>query len=102
MTQTTFNFEWDPVKARLNRAKHGIRFEEAATVFHDPAMVSIFDEEHSLGEEERWVTMGRSEEGDLLVVVHTIGERRPNEFAVRLISARRATRRERRRYEAEP
>jgi uncharacterized DUF497 family protein len=96
---TLFNFDWDPAKARSNRSKHRIGFELAATVFQDASALSIFDEEHS-SLEERWITIGRAKGGDLLVVVHTFQELRPDEFAIRLISARGATRRERERYEA--
>jgi uncharacterized DUF497 family protein len=101
MTQITFNFDWDPVKAQMNRSKHGVRFEQAATIFRDPLMVTVFDEEHSL-DEERWITIGRADEGDLLVVIHTFQEVRSDQVAIRLISARHATSRERQRYEAQP
>ena len=52
-----YNFEWDPQKARLNHKKHGIRFEEAATIFRDPKALTIFDPDHSKIE-DRWITMG--------------------------------------------
>jgi uncharacterized DUF497 family protein len=84
---------WDPVKALLNREKHGVDFEEAATVFRDPLLLVRPDEEHSQ-EEERWIALGKSIRQLLLVVVHTESER-----AIRLISARKAEPRERRRYE---
>jgi hypothetical protein len=84
---------WDPVKARLNMAKHGVDFEEAATVFRDPLLLIRLDEEHSQ-EEERWLALGKSFQQLLLVVVHT-----ENDRTIRLISARKAEPRERRRYE---
>jgi hypothetical protein len=88
-------FEWDPGKARSNITKHGITFEEASTAFADSSSLTIPDPEHSHSE-ERYVTMGMALTGKLLVVVHT--DRGDN---IRLISARRASRRERRNYEKE-
>ena len=70
---TCFTFEWDPEKAYYNCNKHGIAFEEAATVFKDPKALSIFDPDHSRTE-DRWITMGISEKGRLLVVSHTFLE----------------------------
>ena len=84
---------WDPAKALLNKVKHGVDFEEAATVFRDPLLLVQPDLEHSQ-EEERWVTLGKSVWQLLLVVVHTEDER-----TIRLISARKAEPKERRRYE---
>ena len=84
---------WDPMKAHLNKAKHGIDFEEAATVFRDPLLLVRPDMEHSQ-EEDRWVALGKSVRQLLLVVVHTESER-----TIRLISARKAELRERRQYE---
>jgi uncharacterized protein len=86
-------FEWDARKARSNLAKHGVAFEEASTVFGDPSSLTISDPEHSRTE-ERFVTMGAAFTGELLVVVHT--DRGDN---VRIISARRASRGERKSYE---
>jgi len=86
-------FEWDPRKARSNLAKHGVGFEEASTVFGDLLSLTIPDPDHSCTE-ERQVTMGTAFTGKLLVVVHT--ERGDN---IRIISARRASRREQRSYE---
>jgi uncharacterized DUF497 family protein len=85
--------EWDAEKAARNLAKHGVSFDEAATVFADPLSVTIHDPRHSVGE-ERLVALGLSHRGRLLVVVHT--ERGD---AVRIISARLATRHERSDYE---
>jgi uncharacterized DUF497 family protein len=86
-------FEWDLRKARLNLAKHGVGFEEASTIFGDPLSLTIVDPEHSQTE-ERYVTMGTAFNGKLLVVVHT--DRGDN---IRIISARRVSRRERKLYE---
>ena len=86
-------FEWDEQKARRNIKKHKVSFEEATTVFADPLSLTIPDPLHS-EEEDRFVTMGMSIRGRLLVVVHT--ERGDT---IRIISARLATSRERRAYE---
>jgi len=86
-------FEWDGRKAERNVRKHNVPFEEAATIFGDALSLTIADPVHSVGE-ERLVTIGESRRRRLLVVVHTD---RGN--AVRIISARRATRRERKAYE---
>lgn len=86
-------FEWDPAKAEVNLRKHGVAFEEAVTVFADPLSVTIGDPLHSAGE-HRFIIVGRSQQGNILVVAHT--ERGEH---IRLISARRATKRERKQYE---
>jgi uncharacterized DUF497 family protein len=87
------SFEWDQTKAKSNLTKHGVSFEEAATVFGDPLSVTISDPAHSQTE-HRSVIVGASSNQKLLVVVHT--ERGDN---IRIISARLATRRERINYE---
>lgn len=85
--------EWNPDKAALNLEKHDVSFQEAATVFNDPLSVTFPDPEHSIGE-NRYIIIGFSRFGQLLVVAHTDrGEK------VRIISARKATRQERRFYE---
>jgi uncharacterized DUF497 family protein len=84
---------WDPVKALLDKEKHGVDFEEAATVFRDPLLLVQPDLGHSQVE-ERWIALGKSLRHLLLVVVHT-----ENERTIRLISARKAEPREGRRYE---
>lgn len=95
-----YTFEWDPNKAVANRRKHGISFEQASTVFRDRLMLSIPDEEHS-EQEERWVTLGHSEDGRLLVVIHTYQEVHEQEAVIRIISVREATKPERQHYERE-
>ena len=87
------DFEWDPRKATQNRRKHGVSFHEAATVFGDPLGRIVDDPRHST-DEPRYVLLGHSERQQLLAVMFT--ERAK---AIRLISARKATRRERREYE---
>ena len=86
-------FEWDSRKARSNLVKHGVGFEEASTIFGDPLSLTISDPDHSL-REERYITVGKAFTGKFLVVVHT--ERGNN---IRIISARPASRRERKFYE---
>ena len=90
-------FDWDPKKAALNLRKHGISFEPAATIFLDPRAISIPDEEHGR-EEERWVTIGVDTSARLLVTVHTFEEVDATHCGVRLISARKATKREASQY----
>jgi len=86
-------FTWDPNKASANLRKHDVDFREAATVFDDPLSTTFPDREHSLSE-RRFVTVGMSARGRVLVVVHTdVGE------ATRIISAREATRAEQKFYE---
>lgn len=87
------HFEWNPTKAKKNLDKHGVSFEEAASVFYDPLAATGVDPDHSEGE-ERMVTFGVSSAGRLLVVAHT--ERGD---AIRIISARIATQYERHIYE---
>ncbi len=92
-----YNFEWDPKKARANRDKHAVAFEEAATVFLDPKSATIYDPEHSQTE-ERWITLGISTSGRLLVVCHTFHDEPGKTAAIRIYSARKATRHETRIY----
>jgi len=91
----SLTFEWDSRKARSNLSKHGISFEEASTIFGDSLSLTIPDPDHSITE-RRYITVGRAFNGKLLVVVHT--DRGNN---IRIISARPASRRERRFYEQE-
>ena len=94
-----YNLEWDPQKARMNRQKHGISFEEAATVFRDPRMYTLYDADHSMAEEDRWITLGLSAVGRLLVVCHTFREETPTVTIIRIYSSRKATKYEIRQYE---
>ena len=95
-----FEFKWDPAKAASNLRKHGVGFDLAATVFRDPLMRSIPDPEHSEFE-ERWITMAHAGDGRLLVVSHTYARTGEDRTLVRLISARSATRNERRQFESD-
>jgi hypothetical protein len=87
------NFQWDENKAGTNLAKHDVSFEDAATVFADPLSLTIPDPAHSQSE-DRFIILGTSHDGKLLVVVHT---ERGN--SIRIISARRASRKERKSHE---
>jgi uncharacterized DUF497 family protein len=85
--------EWDPVKARTNLTKHQVSFEEASTVFDDPLFITFLDVEHS-DNEERYIILGLSQRSRLLLIAHT-----DREGAIRIISAGKATKNERRFYE---
>ena len=87
-------FEWDPAKAVASLAKHGITFETAAHAFEDELSATFPDPDHSIGE-ERLITYGLGVDGKLLVVSHT-----ERGSIIRIISARLATSKERKRYES--
>ena len=89
----TQRFEWGETKAAKNLRKHGVSFEEAASVFSDALAYTFADPDHSVGE-QRLLTFGFSQFGQLLAVVHSERGR-----AIRIISARKATRNERGIYE---
>ena len=88
-----YNFEWDPEKARLNRKKHGVSFEQGAVVFGDPRALSLYDGAHSMTE-DRWITLGIAAAGTLLVVHHTFTEIDPSTVTIRIFSCRKATKNE--------
>jgi len=88
-------FEWDAEKAASNLKKHGVSFKEAATAFGDPFSATIADPDHS-EDEDRYVLLGQTYQGRLVVVVHT-----DREETVRIISARLASGRERKSHEQE-
>lgn len=89
----SLTFEWDEKKADENLRKHGVSFDEAKTVFNDPFSVTIYDPDHS-SDEQRYVDIGLSLKGRLIVVSYCgRGE------TIRLISSRKATRKEQRYYE---
>jgi hypothetical protein len=89
------NFEWDPNKAESNLRKHSISFQEAATVFGDDLGITVYDPDHSR-DEDRFITIGWSDQRRLLMVSHT-----DREDSIRIISARELTPRERKDYEKE-
>jgi uncharacterized protein len=90
-------FSWDPAKNRMNQKKHGISLEAACLVFDDPFQMNRL--ERIVDGEERWQTIGRAGDVLLLLVVHTYPEPASGEAEIRIISARRANRKEREIYE---
>jgi hypothetical protein len=88
------DFEWDDRKADHNLQKHGVSFQEAATVFYDPLVITFADPDHS-GDEDRFIVIGTSAQGRLLMVAHTDRGNR-----IRIISARTLRPKERRLYES--
>lgn len=94
-----YNFEWAPTKAHTNARKHGVTFEEATKIFDGPMAITIFDDEESSDDEDRWVTLGQINGQHYLVVVHTYRSINRDSVTIRLISARPATRQEIRQYE---
>ena len=86
-------FEWDPAKARANVRKHGVSFEEASSIFGDALAYTFADPDHSV-REGRWLTFGLSDRGRILLVSHVDRDDR-----VRIVSAREATKHERKIYE---
>lgn len=81
-------FEWDDGKAQANLAKHGVSFDEAQSCFYDPQQIAFYDPDHS-EDEDRELLIGHSNQGRLLIVSYTL-----RRHVIRLISARKATRRE--------
>mgnify|MGYP000393893084 CR=1 FL=1 len=94
-----YNFEWNPQKAYRNIRKHGVTFEEATKVFDDPMALTVFEDEESSNEEDRWITLGQINNQSYLVVVHTDHNTNDDSVTIRLISARAATKHEIRQYE---
>ncbi len=87
------NFEWDTDKAEKNILKHNVDFDEASSVFDDPMFITFLDEEHTI-DEERYITIGLSNKGRLLLVAHAERSDR-----IRIISARKATKNEEKFYQ---
>ena len=92
-----YNFQWDRIKARANYRKHKVSFERATEVFLDPFMLSIYDYEHSQTE-DRWITIGKDKNDVPLVVIHSFWEIDANNSTIRIISARKATKKEIKQY----
>ena len=92
-----FDFEWDPIKAKSNLQKHKVSFERAAEIFSDPFMLSVYDNEHS-ETEERWITVGKDNNNVAIVAVHTFEQISDESSKIRIISARRATKKENEQY----
>lgn len=89
-------FEWDEAKAKSNLRKHGVRFEDAMLVFADP--FALVEQDRSEGRELRWQTLGLVGDIVLLLVAHTVRDEDQDEI-IRIISARKAVRKERKRYD---
>lgn len=89
------NIEWDETKAEINLRKHGVSFQEAVSVLADESSLTFGDEVHSVSE-ERFIDIGRSAQGNVLIVVYT-----ERGSVIRMISCRKATRAERKIYEAQ-
>jgi uncharacterized DUF497 family protein len=89
------DFKWDSQKAKANLSKHGVSFEDASTVFYDPFAKLGHDPDHS-ADEERYILIGHSQKNNLLFVIHVYKE---NENTIRIVSARKATRNEKRNFE---
>ena len=98
MNARPYQFEWDEVKADANARKHGVTFDLASTVFHDPRLVTVADLEHS-ETEERWFSVGCASNGMLFSVVYLWSDAAPAMTNIRLISARKSTLAESRRYQ---
>jgi uncharacterized protein len=90
-------FEWNQAKNKSNQRKHGISFEEAQSVFYDDYAIQFYNEENSI-EEDRFLMLGYSNESNLLMVCHC---ERSSGQSIRIISARKATNRERKYYDGE-
>jgi len=90
-------FEWDSTKAASNLAKHGVSFEDAMTAFADP--FALMTQDRIEGREQRWQTLGMAGGYLVLLVAHTVGEDNNGIEIIRIISARAADRKERKRYE---
>ena len=95
-----YYFDWDPNKAKTNLRKHRVSFEQASAIFLDPRMIAVFDSEHS-EHEDRWATIGIDKNGILLVVVHTFQQLDVNCCKIRIVSARKAIRKESKQYQEE-
>jgi uncharacterized DUF497 family protein len=91
-------FEWDASKARINLAKHQVSFEEAKTLLNDPLMLTVIDESHSK-DEGRFISIGRSVRGRILLLIHTESHETEDSLVIRIISCRKATKSERKTYE---
>lgn len=95
-----YYFEWDPNKAKANLRNHRVSFEQASGVLRDPLAMTVIDEAHSEGE-DRWATIGTDEKGAILVIVHTFQHIDRNSVKIRIISARKATKKEAKQYKEE-
>jgi len=101
MVNLAYDYEWDAHKAASNLNKHGVTFEQAASVFLDALTLTVFDVAHS-EHEERWFTLGHTTGGVLLAVAHTYYATSSSNICIRIISARPATKQEQHFYADEP
>jgi uncharacterized DUF497 family protein len=92
-----YSFEWDINKNKTNQQKHSVSFELAATVFRDPRTLTIFDDKHS-DIEERWITLGLSSSGGILVIHHTFKDIINDIAVIRIFSSRKASKNEIQQY----
>jgi uncharacterized DUF497 family protein len=92
-----YNVEWDARKAHDNQNKQDVSLDEAATVSRDPNALSMLDPDHS-ETEDRWITMGISEKGRLLIVIHAFRQESDDAVTIRIISSRNATKQEAKTY----
>lgn len=90
-------FEWDATKDSINRRKHGISFASVIPVFLDPNVITVYDHQHSESTEDRWISMGRTDQGIDCVVCHVYRSRNGVQ-SIRIISARKADRDEEQQY----
>ena len=88
-----YTFEWDRNKALSNMKKHNVSFEESSSIFKDSNMINLYDDEHSK-DEERWISIGISHLGKVIVVSHTFIEFSNESTNIRIISARKANKQE--------
>jgi uncharacterized DUF497 family protein len=100
VNERSYQFEWDEAKAATNEQKHEVGFELASSVFYDPRLLTVADVDHS-ETEERWFSVGMARNGVILSVAYLWWEADPEMTKIRLISARKATQAERRKYEEE-
>jgi len=101
MANLAYDYEWDAQKAVFNLKKHGVTFEQAASVFLDALALTVFDAEHSQ-HEERWFTLGHTTGGVLLAVAHTYQATSSANTRIRIISARPAAKQEQHFYADKP
>jgi uncharacterized protein len=90
-------FEWDQSKNKINISKHGVDFQEVITIFEDPSLLTLYDENHSTLDIDRWISMGINRSGTLYLVVH-INVIQDEKETIRIISARKPTRNEEKQY----
>jgi hypothetical protein len=95
-----YYFDWNVKKSQTNLKKHKITFEKATEIFYDPLALSLYDDLHS-EDEDRWITLGVTKSGTVIVVIHTYSELNSNNVKIRIISARKATKNEIKQYQGE-